>query len=306
MIKAGWSRTYVNMQIGNVKRCFKWAASRELIPPSVFHGLQAVTGLRQGKCDARETDPVRPVPEEWVEETIRRGCPSRQVEGLIRLQLACGMRPGEAVIMRGCDVDTTSAVWPYTPQRHKTQHHGHARAVFLGPQAQAVVRQFFKPDTQAFLFSPADAERERRDELHAARKTQESCGNAMGTNQRRKPGKEPGERYTVASYYRAIVRACDEAFPPQAENGDGARRTTGAITDAAALAARAGNAARGGRGRRAGAAVSVPGHAVAGAWWSARWPASATSAASGCATSVAGSTSKPSTTWPPVAWSSRD
>ena len=217
MIKEGWSRTYVNMQIGNVKRCFKWASSRELIPPSVFHGLQAVTGLRQGKCDARETDPVRPVPEEWVEATIERGRPSRQVEGLIRLQLASGMRPGEAVIMRGCDIDTTGPVWVYTPQRHKTQHHGHARAVFLGPQAKVVVRQFLKPDTHAFLFSPADAESERRDALHAARKTPESCGNTVGTNQLRKPAKEPGERYTVASYYRAIVRACDEAFAPAAE-----------------------------------------------------------------------------------------
>jgi integrase len=205
------------MQIGNVKRCFKWAASRELIPPSVFHGLQAVDGLRRGKCDARETDPVKPVPEEWVEATIERGRLSRQVEGLIRLQLASGMRPGEAVIMRGCDIDAAGDVWNYTPTRHKTQHHGHERAIFLGPLAKAVVQKFLKPDVQAFLFSPADAERERRDALTAARKTPLSCGNTIGTNRRRRCGKEPGERYTVSSYYRAIIRACDEAFPPPTE-----------------------------------------------------------------------------------------
>ena len=41
-------------------------------------------------------------------------------------------------------------------------------------------------------------------------------------------------------------------------------------------------------------------------WWSGRWPASASSDGSGCATSERGNTSKPSTTSPPAAWSSRD
>ena len=217
MVADGWSRTYTNAQVGRLKRAFKWGASQELIPPSVFHGLQAVGGLRQGKCDARETDPVRPVPEEWVEATINRGGVSRQVEGLIRLQLASGMRPGEAVIIRGCDIDTAGPVWIYKPQRHKTQHHGHERTIYLGPQAKAVVQQFLKPDTQAYLFSPVDAERERREVLHAARKTPESCGNTTGSNVKRRPGWEPADRYTVDSYRRAIAYGCDLAFPPPPE-----------------------------------------------------------------------------------------
>jgi integrase len=150
-----------------------------------------------------------------VEATIDQV--SRQVEGLIRLHLASGMRPGEAVTIRGCDIDTTGPVWVYAPQRHKTQHHGHERTIYLGPQAKAIVSQFLKPDTQAFLFSPADAERERRDELSEARKTPECCGNTVGTNRRRRPEKSSGERYTVRSYYRAIVAACDDAFPPPPE-----------------------------------------------------------------------------------------
>jgi hypothetical protein len=48
------------------------------------------------------------------------------------------------------------------------------------------------------------------------------------------------------------------------------------------------------------------GLASSATWWSGRWPASASSAASGCATSKRACTSKPSTTWPHVAWSSRD
>jgi integrase len=165
MIKLDWSRSYVNKQVGRLKRCFKWAASQELIPPTIFHGLQAVGGLRRGKTDARETDPVKPVPDAWVEATIPHV--SRQVAGLIRLQWASGMRPGEAVIMRGCDLDTSGKVWLYTPEWHKTEHHGHDRPIFLGPQAQDVIRPFLKPDLTASRRGENSTRREAANEWRA-------------------------------------------------------------------------------------------------------------------------------------------
>ena len=86
----------------------------------------------------------------------------------------------------------------------------------------------------AYVFSPTDAERERREALHARRETPESCGNQIGTNRTRRPKKQPAERYAVRSYYRAIQDACDEAFPPPPElarqrvpaNGRKAKNTT--------------------------------------------------------------------------------
>lgn len=214
MIAEGWSRGYVNEQIGRLKRCFKWAVSKELVTPSVLHGLESVEGLRQGESTAVETEPVRPVPAAWVDATTKHV--SGQVEGLIRLQLATGMRPGEAVIMRGRDLDTTGKVWAYTPERHKTMYRGDARVVYLGPQAQEVIRPFLKTDLGAYLFSPADAERERRKEEHEARETPAGYGNVLGSNRAAKPKKAPAERYTVHSYRRAIAYACDLAFPPPA------------------------------------------------------------------------------------------
>jgi integrase len=215
MVKEGASRGYLNSQIGRIKRCFKWAAAQELVPPSTFHGLQAVAGLRKGKTDARETEPVKPVPDAWIEATIPHVSP--QVAGLIQLQWASGMRPGEAVILRGCDIETSGKVWQYKPQRHKTEHHGHERAIFLGPQAQEVIRPFLKTDLNAYLFSPVDAEQDRREKQHESRKTPLSCGNRPGSNRKRKPRSGPTDRYTVDSYRRAIARACDPAFPPPPE-----------------------------------------------------------------------------------------
>jgi integrase len=219
MVAEDWSRTHVNAQFARLRRCFKWAAARELVPPGVFHGLQAVAGLRFGKGVARETEPVRPVPQERVERTLP--FLSRPVAGLVRLQLATGMRPGEAVIVRGCDLDMTGDVWAYRPSKHKTQHRGHERVIHLGPQARAVIEPFLTPDVQAFLFSPLDAEHDRHERLRAARRTPLSCGNRPGSNVCASPRRRPSGRYSVGTYRQAIERACDAAFPPP---GDLARQ----------------------------------------------------------------------------------
>jgi hypothetical protein len=48
---------------------FKWAAAEELTPAAVHQALTAVVGLKRGRCDAPETDPVTPVPLETVSAT---------------------------------------------------------------------------------------------------------------------------------------------------------------------------------------------------------------------------------------------
>ena len=62
-------------------------------------------------------------------------------------------------------------------------------------------------------FGPCDSEEKRRAALHAERKTPLSHGNKPGSNRKRKPNRQPGDRYTTASYRRAIHRGCDKAFP---------------------------------------------------------------------------------------------
>jgi integrase len=64
------------------------------------------------------------------------------------------------------------------------------------------------------VFSPKEAEAERRAALSAERKTPHSCGKRPGTNRRKRPKHEPGERYSTDSYRRAIQRACDNVKIP--------------------------------------------------------------------------------------------
>ncbi|MDZ4851287.1 MAG: hypothetical protein SGI77_18515 [Pirellulaceae bacterium] len=90
-------RTEINKRIGRIKRALKWAVSEELIRPSVYEGARTVTGLQFGRTTARESEPVKPVAEPVVEETILYVAP--QVAAMIRLQLLTGMRPSEVTAM---------------------------------------------------------------------------------------------------------------------------------------------------------------------------------------------------------------
>ncbi|MGE3819242.1 MAG: recombinase XerD, partial [Isosphaeraceae bacterium] len=138
MISDGLARNVINQRVGRIVRAFKWAGSEELIPTSVYQALKTVDGLRRGRSEARETEPVKPVPEAFV-DAIRPHV-SGQVWAMIELQRLSAMRPNEVVAMRSGDLDTSGAVWAYRPASHKMEHKDRDRVIHLGPRAQAVLR----------------------------------------------------------------------------------------------------------------------------------------------------------------------
>lgn len=201
-----WARPYVNEQVRWLRSMFKWASSHELVDVRVYRALQTVEPLRKGEA-MREGRTVKPVPREQLRR-VRRLLP-RPVRGLVNLQLLTGARPGELVGLRPVDIDTSGAVWRYCPADHKTAHHDHDRTIFIGPRAQRLLRLFMGPDRPVDrpIFSPREA-------ACAARR--------KGARGSRRPGQKPtqrrtgrtvGDAYDVASYRRAIHRACREAYP---------------------------------------------------------------------------------------------
>lgn len=211
MIDDGLSRRYINDHIGRIKRIFKWAVGEQLLPPDTFQALATVPGLRAGRTEARESQPVLPVDDATIDATLPH-LPD-VVADMVRVHRLTGMRPTELCIMRPCDIDLTVDPWRYTPRHHKTQHTGRERMIFIGPQAQAVLLRYLAPDAEANCFRPSDSEAKRRAAAHAARRTPLSYGNRPGTNLRRKPRHQPGDAYNDDAYRRAIHRACDRAFP---------------------------------------------------------------------------------------------
>jgi integrase len=114
MIRVGNCRSEINRRVGRIDRMFKWGVSEELIPPSVHEALRTVSGLRKGRSAAQEKPPVKPVSDETVMAV--KPFVGRQVWAMIELQRLTGMRPGEIVIMRTCDVEHSVDVWTYSPE----------------------------------------------------------------------------------------------------------------------------------------------------------------------------------------------
>ncbi len=211
MVELGWCRSQINIRIGRVRRVWKWAASEELVPPAAYTSLTTVTGLQKGRSDAAERAPVGPAPVDHVVRAMVEM--NRQVRGLVEFQRLTGCRPGEATRLRRCDVDQSGPVWVYRPSGYKTAWRGKARAVLIGPQAQALLAGFPTDDPAAFVFSPAAAAREHHAARAAARKTPLYRSHAARNASVRvsAPKRAAGEHYTLDSYGQAIDRACDRA-----------------------------------------------------------------------------------------------
>ena len=221
MTGKGWSRGYANKQVNRVKRMFRWAVAEEMVPASVIHALSAVPAIRRGEPGVRETARVVPVPEPVLAAVLPLLSPT--VRAMVDLQRLTGCRPGEVLIMRAGDIDRGGRVWVYRPDRHKNGHRGHSREVFLGPRAQAVVTPWLRADPAAYLFSPADAEGERRRAMRAARKSKVQP--SQRDRSKGRPAKVPGDHYTVYSYGRpSPTRARRRGFRPGLRTGCGTTR----------------------------------------------------------------------------------
>jgi integrase len=105
----------------------------------------------------------------------------------------------------------TGPIWIYRPTKHKTAYRGKLRTIALGPQAQALLREFFTDDPTEFLFSPRKAVTELNAQRAAKRKTKYYESRQGWQKRKESPKRVPGELYTVCSYGYAIRRACRKA-----------------------------------------------------------------------------------------------
>jgi integrase len=154
MIQDGLTRKSINKDIDRIKRVFKWAAAQKLVPITTYQQLTTLDGLRRGRSAARESAPVKPVPDCWVNETLPYLHPT--VRAMAELQRATGMRPTEVCILRGCDIDMTGKIWTYRPSDHKNSYREHERIVAIGPRGQAALRPHLKLNLQAYVFDPRE------------------------------------------------------------------------------------------------------------------------------------------------------
>jgi integrase len=130
---------------------------------------RAIKGLRKGRTDAREDEKVMPVADGHFDAV--KPHVSGQVWTMIELQCLTGMRTAEACVMRTGAITMSGGAWECRPAEHKTEHVEKDRLIHIGPRAQEVLRPWFSPELEAYLFQPGESKSERAVKLRAARKT---------------------------------------------------------------------------------------------------------------------------------------
>lgn len=156
--EARWNRATINASLDKIRRVFQWgAAERDLFSTDVWLRLKAVRGLQRHRTSVREPKPERPVLAELVQATLPH-LPA-VIAAMVRLQQATGMRGLEICWMRASEItEEADGLWRYvaSDEGNKLAHKGIPKIVYLGPQAQAILRPWRKaaqklgPET--FLF----------------------------------------------------------------------------------------------------------------------------------------------------------
>ena len=192
MIKAGNSRSYINQNVGRIKRMFRWGVSKQLVDVTIFQALATLEGLKKGRSIAKETAPVLPVSDEVINQTLQF-IRSKTTADMIRFQRLTGCRPGEVFSMRPIDIDQQeyahAGVWIYRPESHKMEHKDRHRAIAIGPKAQKIVSQYLHKDGEKNCFLL-----------------------------------DSGLPYKRYHYSKHINLACDKAFPAPEGLGDDAKK----------------------------------------------------------------------------------
>ena len=206
MIKKGWVRSSINQQVGRIRRAFKWGAAEEMVPGSVLEDLRCLPPLKRGKTDAPESREVLPVDWARVEATLSH---LQEIpQAIVLLLWHTGARPSEICAARQGDIEFRDDVWILRPAQHKTLSRGKTREVFLGPQAQAILRPFLSLDANAYIFRPEDSEALRRAAQRDARVTPLTPSQRKRQEKARKnPRIQFQDHYDSTTLRKAISRA---------------------------------------------------------------------------------------------------
>jgi integrase len=178
LVRAGLTRRECNRRCQIIVQVFRWAAGEEMVRPEVPAALACLAGLRQGRSEARETEPIKPVDFEVVSETLP--FLSATVAAMARLAWATGARPGEVCGLKVEDIDRSGDLWKVALGHHKTRHHGKARTLFLGPVAQEVLAPLLEAaGPSGHVFRPSRVTRVRGKKPPPTRYTSDSFAHAI-------------------------------------------------------------------------------------------------------------------------------
>lgn len=194
------ARTTINERIRFIVNMLKYCASLDMIPAAPYQKAATLDPLKRGRSAARETDPVKPVPQKHIDTVLSRV--NKSVAAMIRLQLLTGCRPGEIVTLKREQMDMSGPVWILELTNHKNAWRNKKRVLYFGKQAQAILKAFFllrRPGE--YLFQPADCYQERVESARKHRRPNQPSNP-------RKTDRTISDHYDTRAYAKAIGNAC--------------------------------------------------------------------------------------------------
>jgi integrase len=208
------NRSTINDTIGRIRRLFRWAAVRNLVPEDRVAVLRLVEPLLAEQTAAPDRVGPKTVPDEIVSATLPE-LPA-VIADLIRFQRLVGCRPGEARRLRPCDINRDASpdrqgVWLWTPYRYKTKWRKKhlPRVIAIGPKAQAILTPWLarlSRTPESHVFSP---------KFSARRATGGSKRATSETPLVRVKQRRVNDVYSKDSLNQAIERGCARASVPK-------------------------------------------------------------------------------------------
>jgi integrase len=109
------TRGGINRKVAVVLQAFDWGSDNDLVSEDTLASVTAIKSLKLGQVGDRPEHgrPRRDVTREEVE--LVAACASPQVAAMLRIQSLTGMRPGEALKLRWCNISND--------QRHNAAGH---------------------------------------------------------------------------------------------------------------------------------------------------------------------------------------
>ncbi len=133
-VKKGLSWKECNARMRIARGIFRWGVARELVPPTVLQGLQAVSGLKRGRTQAPETEPIKPAKFIHIEWSLPHLL--SVVADAVEVLLLTGARFSEVLRLKVQDIIMEDNIWHSRLNEHQTANRGKERNLYYGPQAR--------------------------------------------------------------------------------------------------------------------------------------------------------------------------
>ncbi|MFH1615294.1 MAG: site-specific integrase [Planctomycetota bacterium] len=216
--KKRYTRGGINDVINWIRKIWNWGMGRQLITVEQVQGLKEVKSLKMGDTKAPDIPKRARVTEEEFRKVIN--AVNSVVGDMLQLIWYTAMRPYEVCDMRPFDIlFDDPKCWIYIPGRdqtpvgrHKTTRFERVKVIPLTSKCQKIMESRIEDfNSKKYIFSPKETMQEIREKKSANRKIPLKYGNRPGTNLKKHPMVNPGEKYNHHSLRNACKRGCKRA-----------------------------------------------------------------------------------------------